>query len=328
MLGWRDITRASDMRTFVPSVLPTTAIGHKFPLAFPDDSAHGPLLHATWSSLAFDYVARQKLSGTGMTYFIVKQLACPNPATFAEPAPWQPDRSLAAWVRPYVLELSYTSWRLRPYAEELNDDGPPFQWDPERRSLLRADLDAAFLHVYGLTRPEAEHVLDSFFVVRKYEERDHGEFRTKRLVLDAYDRRITTATSATRSKASSAWTAGSSVPQRTAAALRPAISSVPTTSSCTSRGSARVPGRDRSVTCSPKASSRSTVLPTGRPGTASSISSANSIQTARTDWAAAPTRSCSPCTGATARSLQTACSPSRAPNSPRPRFSFTADRCR
>ena len=30
-------------------------------------------------------------------------------------------------------------------------------------------------------------MLDSFFVVRKYEERDHGEFRTKRLVLDRYD---------------------------------------------------------------------------------------------------------------------------------------------
>ena len=96
--------------------------------------------------------------------------------------------SLAEWVIPYVLELSYTSWRLRPYANEMGDDGPPFRWDPERRALLRADLDAAFLHVYGLTRPEAEHVLDSFFVVRKYEERDFGEFRTKRLVLEAYDR--------------------------------------------------------------------------------------------------------------------------------------------
>jgi hypothetical protein len=58
---------------------------------------------------------------------------------------------------------------------------------PERRELIRAELDAAMFHVYGLTRPEVEHVLDSFFVVRKYEERDHGEFRTKRLVLDRYD---------------------------------------------------------------------------------------------------------------------------------------------
>ncbi|TWF75631.1 N-6 DNA methylase [Pseudonocardia hierapolitana] len=188
LLGWRDIARTSDMRTFVPSVFPTAAVGDPFLLALPTRPDHGPLLHAVWSSLGFDYVARQKLSGTHMKYFTVKQLACPIPATFAEPAPWQPSMSLAKWVIPYVLELSYTSWRLLPYANEMGDNGPPFRWNPERRALLRADLDAAFLHVYGLTRPEAEHVLDSFFVVRKYEERDFGEYRTKRLVLDAYDR--------------------------------------------------------------------------------------------------------------------------------------------
>ena len=94
-------------------------------------------------------------------------------------------------MRPYILELSYTSWRLAPYAKELQDGGPPFRWDSERRALLRADLDAGFLHIYGLDREEAEHVLDSFPVVRKYEERDFGEFLTKRLVLEAYDRMAT-----------------------------------------------------------------------------------------------------------------------------------------
>jgi len=123
-----------------------------------------------------------------MTYFIVKQLACPTPTTFEAPTAWQADISLAEWVKPYVLELSYTSWRLQPYAAEMSDEGAPFHWDPERRALLRADLEAAFLHVYGLTRVEGVHVLDSFPVVRKYEERDLGEYRTRRLVLEAYDR--------------------------------------------------------------------------------------------------------------------------------------------
>jgi hypothetical protein len=144
-----------------------------------------------WSSLAFDYVARQKMSGTGKTNFIVKPIACPAPAAFSEAAGWRADDTLADWVIPYVLELSYTSWRLKPYAEEMGDHGPPFRWNPERRALLRADLDAAMLHVYGLNRSESEHVLDSFRVVRKYEERDDGEFRTRRLVLDAYDRMAT-----------------------------------------------------------------------------------------------------------------------------------------
>jgi hypothetical protein len=188
LLGWRDVTHPTNERSFVPSVLPCSAVGHVFPLAFPHDHTDVANLHALWSSLVFDYVARQKVSGIHMTYSVVKQFVCPPRAVFEQPTPWVLAKSLAAWLRPYVLELSYTSWRLKPYATDLGDDGPPFHWDPERRAHLRADLDACFLHVYGLRRGEAEHVLDSFFVVRKYEERDFGEFRTRRLVLDSYDR--------------------------------------------------------------------------------------------------------------------------------------------
>jgi len=97
---------------------------------------------------------------------------------------------LAAFVRPRVLELAYTSYRLAPYAVDAmqgvpgqTDPGPPLRWLPQRRGQLRAELDAAMLHLYGLSRADAEPVLDSFFVLRKYEERDCGEFRTKRLVL-------------------------------------------------------------------------------------------------------------------------------------------------
>ena len=168
-------------------------MGNSFYVALSAVPGHGPLLQAVWSSLVFDYAARQKLSGSHLNYFAAKQLACPTPTSFAQPTAWKPEFTLTDWVRPYVLELSYTSWRLKPYAVDLGDDGPPFRWDVERRTLLRADLDAAFLHVYGLNRQEAEHVLDSFFVVRKYEERDLGEYRTRRLVLEAYDR-IATAT--------------------------------------------------------------------------------------------------------------------------------------
>lgn len=90
-----------------------------------------------------------------------------------------------------MLELSYRSWRLKPYAEDLDDDGAPFRWDPERRDLLRADLDAAFLHIYGLNRKEADRALESFPVVKKYDQRDFGEYRwltcrqdTARVILD------------------------------------------------------------------------------------------------------------------------------------------------
>jgi hypothetical protein len=188
LFGWRKITSASNERTFVPFVFPLAAAGDSCLLAFPADPTQAHLFSAVISSLVFDYVSRQKFAGSNMQYFMVKQLACPTPGVFDQQTAWQVDHTLAESVTPYVLELSYTSWRLKPYAEEMNDDGPPFHWDPTRRALLRADLDAAMLHVYGLTRAESEHVLDSFPVVRKYEQRDFGEYRTRRLVLEAYDR--------------------------------------------------------------------------------------------------------------------------------------------
>jgi hypothetical protein len=188
LLGWRDVTGQEKWRTFVPSVLPKSAVGDKFLLAFPASPSAAPLLHAAWSSLAFDYIARQKISGTGMKYFLAKQLACPTPDVFASPPGWT-GCSLGDFVRPRVLELAYVSYRIKPYAVDVigGEAGEPFRWVPERRAQLVAELDAAMLHVYGLGRDDAEHVLDSFPVVRKYEERDHGEFRTKRLVLTEYD---------------------------------------------------------------------------------------------------------------------------------------------
>jgi hypothetical protein len=188
LVGWRNITNAGNERTFVTAVLPESAINHAFPLAFPSEPTDGALLHGLWSSIAFDYVVRQKLAGTNMTYTVLNQVACPTPASFGLSCPWRHDRSLSAWLLSYVLELSYTSDRLRPYAESIGDDGSPFRWDSERRAMLRADLEACFLHVYGFNREETEHVLDSFPVTRRYEERDFGEYRTKRLVLEAYDR--------------------------------------------------------------------------------------------------------------------------------------------
>lgn len=188
LLGWRDIARASDSRTFVTTVFPRSASGNPLPLAFPDNPVLAASLHAVWSSIVFDFVARQKTSGTHLTYNIVHQLATPRPSCFAEQAPWQGGVSLADWTKPYVLELAYTSERLRPYGQDLGDLEPPFHWHAERRALLRADLDAGFLHIYGLNRNEAEHVLDSFPVIRKNEEKDFGEYFTKRLVLEAYER--------------------------------------------------------------------------------------------------------------------------------------------
>ena len=189
-LGWRDIARASDTRTFIPSVLPRSAVGHPFPLCLSLDPDHAPCLQAVFSSLVFDYVARQKLSGTHMTYGVVGQLACPPPSAFDAPLPGVCEGPLSEWIKPRVLELTYTSNRMAPYAKDIldlsedEDPDPPFPWDPARRAHLQAELDAAMFRLYGLTEEEAELVLEGFPAARKYEERDFGSFETKVRVLE------------------------------------------------------------------------------------------------------------------------------------------------
>lgn len=159
------------VRTMVPCVLPGFALGDNFLLAFGGDSLTACCLPSAWSSFAFDHIARQKWGGSAFKRFVLKRVACPTPATFATTQPWLVE-PLVNWVRQRVLELTFTSYRIAPFAEGLGDvDAVGQMHEPsrsilERRFAIRAELDAAVLHIYGLTRSEAEHVLDSFPVLR------------------------------------------------------------------------------------------------------------------------------------------------------------------
>ena len=79
--------------------------------------------------------------------------------------------------------------------------GEPFRWDdpPGRRAQIRAELDAYYARLYGLTRDELRYILDpkevhgedfpgeTFRVLKEKEIKQFGEYRTRRLVLDAWD---------------------------------------------------------------------------------------------------------------------------------------------
>ncbi|MBL7496146.1 N-6 DNA methylase [Frankia sp. CNm7] len=186
LLGWRDITTSVNERTVITSVFPAGAVGHTEPIILTDNREFAAL-HANLSSVVVDYAARQKISGAHLTFGNMEQLPVMPPTAYCVSASWDSAVELRDWIAERVLELSYTSWDMAPYADDLHDDGPPFRWDPERRAQIRAELDAAYLHLYGLNRAEAEHVLDSFFVLRKNEEKAFGTFRTRTLVLAAYD---------------------------------------------------------------------------------------------------------------------------------------------
>lgn len=188
LIGWRDITRAVDQRTLFASIIPRAATGDTFLLAMPAVEPRVVAgLYGNLCSIALDYAARQKVGGTHIKYHTFKQLPILSPAKYAVSADWSRGEVLLDWLLPRVLELTYTAWDLESFASDVGYDGPPFHWDPARRFLLRGELNAAFLHLYGITHEDADYILDSFPIVRKNDEKAHGEYRTKRVILEIYD---------------------------------------------------------------------------------------------------------------------------------------------
>jgi len=188
LLVWRDICRSFDERTVIATVIPLAGTDFTLRVGFSDAPAAVPAMLATLNSFAFDYIARQKLGGTHLSDYIIKQLPVPPPTLFSrQSSPWSPDETLHAWLLPRVLELTFTAWALESFARDVGYEGPPLRWDANRRFLLRAEIDAAFFHLYGHSRDDAGYILESFPIVRRDDEKMHGEYRTKRVILEIYD---------------------------------------------------------------------------------------------------------------------------------------------
>jgi hypothetical protein len=188
LLGWRDITNAHNERTVIASLFPRSGVGNTASLAFTErDPRVSAALYANLCSFVLDYAARQKVGGTHLNYLQVKQLPVLPPEVYSGVAPWGGGMSIRDWVLRRVLELTYTASEMEPFARDCAFEGSPFRWDRERRIVLRAELDAAFFHLYGLSRDDTDYILDTFPVVRKNDEKAYGEYRTKREILEVYD---------------------------------------------------------------------------------------------------------------------------------------------
>ena len=208
LTGWRNITNATNERSYISTVVPRFAVGHSMPLWHVNTPAKLAAAYlANMSVLVFDYVVRQKLGGTNMTLGYVKQFPVLSPDRYIE--------ADLAYIAPRVLELTHTAHDMQSWAEDLADYDPrppeqrhtPYGWHPERRAQLRAELDAYYARLYGLTRDELRYILDpadapfgpggsllgpdypseTFRGLKSKEEKAFGEYRTRRLVLEAWD---------------------------------------------------------------------------------------------------------------------------------------------
>jgi len=211
--GFRMVTASTNERTMIAAIFPRTPFVNTISGLFNNfPAAENTLLIANLSSFILDYTARQRISGVSLNFFVAKQLPIIPPELYSD----------KAFIVLRVLELVFTSWDLQPFAEDCGWFGPPFRWEEDRRFLLRCELDAAFFHLYlpaeengewrmankkdgspydetpeqlaelkkhfPTPREAVAYIMDTFPIVRrKDEEKNDGDFRTKRIILEIYD---------------------------------------------------------------------------------------------------------------------------------------------
>jgi hypothetical protein len=228
-IGWRDVTNATAIRTGIFSVVPFSGIGNNMPVLVFDiktKTTMKSVLLANFNSLVLDYIARFKVGGLHLSFFIVKQLPILPPETYTE--------SNLNFIVPRVMALTYTATDMTEWAKalwndsslkmrlkmlQLNNKGnegitdekfvdrefsesflPPYIFDDAKRAALRSELDAYYARLYGLKRTELQYILEpqsvmgeaypseTFRVLKDNEIAKYGEFRTQRLVLEAWDK--------------------------------------------------------------------------------------------------------------------------------------------
>ncbi|WP_433688977.1 Eco57I restriction-modification methylase domain-containing protein [Micromonospora carbonacea] len=177
LLGWRDICRATDERTMIDCVFPRSAAPDGTLLMLPEWPATG--LVACLTSLVLDFAARQKVGGTHLKFFTTYQLPVASPNQLAPHA---------QFINPRILELVFTSYDMLSFARDAGDMGGPFRWDEGRRAIIRAELDALFFHLYGVSRGDVGYILETFSIAKRKDEAKCGTYRTKELILAEYDR--------------------------------------------------------------------------------------------------------------------------------------------
>lgn len=189
--GFAKVTSPTNHRTMITTLLPQVGAGDSMQIIlFPSNMSgfKASFFMASFCSFIFDYVARQKIGGVNLNFFIVKQLPVISLVKGQEPCPWFQTLNLEQWIASRVLELTYTAWDLEPFARECGYYGPPFRWDEERRFLIRCELDAAYFHLYGIGRDDVNYIMDTFPIVRRKDEACYGSYRTKEKILEIYDR--------------------------------------------------------------------------------------------------------------------------------------------
>jgi hypothetical protein len=194
LLGFKDVTAPTNMRSMIAAVIPGTGVGNTLPLILSDEpggklsAASICTMLANMNAIVFDFVTRQKVQGQHLNWFIVEQLPV-VPTVHYETTRFG-KTTAGSIIRDAVLELTYTAHDMAPFARDMgyvDKSGKaklPFSWDEDRRLKLRAKLDAVYFYLYGITnRDDIRYIYSTFPIVEREETALYGKFRSRELCL-------------------------------------------------------------------------------------------------------------------------------------------------
>nr|WP_286183063.1 N-6 DNA methylase [Labrenzia sp. R4_1] len=198
-IGFGDVASPTNQRALVAALLPSRSVsGHKVPtIEFVDGAIHDTLLWlGVANSLVMDFLVRKKVALT-MSYTIMDSL--PFPRDFGHVLS-------AAAIVGRVCSLCAVGGEMEAFRRQALKEGILEAPDgvleaPDERAIVAAEIDALVARdVFGLSKGEMLYILDpdnvlgagcgveTFKALRNSELREFKEFRTQRLIKEAWER--------------------------------------------------------------------------------------------------------------------------------------------
>ena len=159
-VGFRDVSRDTDVRSFIGALLPSFPCGHKAPILHNRHGKHIDMaVLALLNSFVFDWVIRQRGGAASLIWAVLSEMALPKRESVEQSIALLAAR-LSLWPRPFALSIP------SDYSVAALAHG--------ERARLRAEVDAIVAAIYGCDTRDLAHLLaDTDLPVSTVNRRSH-----------------------------------------------------------------------------------------------------------------------------------------------------------
>ena len=176
-LAYRVISRSTDARTSIATIIPQSVVSNSAFLIFIDEPEDLLLHLANMNTFCFDFAVRAKVT-LNFPPVILEQCPCIKSKQISE--------QVLSEIRERALKLSYTAHDLDGFGKDFGIE-KPFIWNDKERFQLQCELDAIYAHLYGLEKEEMDYILETFPIVKRKDIDKYGNYRTKETIFGLYD---------------------------------------------------------------------------------------------------------------------------------------------